>query len=894
MVSKTESIKLFLEHETHKDLAGLYNQNMEVQVIVGQDGGRKIVGETKNGRKWTGWTDETQVWKSFRIPWKANSNPEYTDSKIQFDLAQHCEAIGMTGWDWKNRVSKWVAYDFDAIVGHSERHVAKISDAEMGQVQAAAQKIPWVTVRKSTSGNGLHLYVFLDNFKTQNHTEHAALARAILAKMSALVGYDFNSKVDNCGGNMWVWHRKMKDSGGYGLKLIKKGGILKEAPLNWQDHLAVTSGKRQKTAPGFLDETELDPFEELCGQYVKTPLDDEHKRLIKYLEESGAYWWFDPDLHILVCHTYDLKMAHNELSMRGIFDTVSKGNERGADQNCFARPLRKGAWVVRRHTPGVGEVPTWDQDSGGYTRCYLNREPDLEIAARAKGGVEHKKAGWVFKEAEVAMQALAQMGTHIDLPPKYGARTTHVIPRKDGKIILEMKREDGDVLADGWLEEKGKWQKVIKTPAAVAYEPEVNNYDDVIRHLVTLEGSDAGWVIRSDNLWVAEPLSHIKMALQAQGIPQSEINVILGSSITRRWTLVNYPFQHEYPGDRKWNRKAAQLAFTPSQDLDNLYFETWHKILNHCGEDLNIDIKNNEWCKNNAIDTGGEYLKLWLASLFQFPLEPLPYLFFTGPQNSGKSTFHEALSLLITRGVVRADMALTSAANFNAELHTAVACVIEETDLSSQKATVYNKIKDWVTSRTISVHEKGKTPYEVPNTTHWIQCSNNVAACPIFPGDTRITMMYVDVPKEQIQKTELLKRLEKEAPDFLAHILDIEVPKSRDRLRIPVIENEEKRRAERLNQSELDEFLAEKCHHIPGQTIKYGDMYTEFRKFLGTESMDKWTKKRMGNELPKKFPKGRSTADGQWHVGNISFDKDAEPQKRLIVIGDMLRPEDYS
>ena len=59
-------------------------------------------------------------------------------------------------------------------------------------------EIPWVTVRKSTGGNGIHLYVFLPDVPTANHTEHAALARAVLGQMSALVGFDFKAKVDAC------------------------------------------------------------------------------------------------------------------------------------------------------------------------------------------------------------------------------------------------------------------------------------------------------------------------------------------------------------------------------------------------------------------------------------------------------------------------------------------------------------------------------------------------------------------------------------------------------------------------------------------------------------------------------------------------------------------------
>ena len=50
--------------------------------------------------------------------------------------------------------------------------------------------------------------------------------------------------------------------------------------------------------------------------------------------------------------------------------------------------MRKGAWAVRRFSLGVREDDTWDQDGSGWTRCYLNKEPTLEIACRAFGGLE--------------------------------------------------------------------------------------------------------------------------------------------------------------------------------------------------------------------------------------------------------------------------------------------------------------------------------------------------------------------------------------------------------------------------------------------------------------------------------------------------------------------------
>ena len=184
-MNKTEAIRRFLQQFTHSDLAALYNHNMEVQVNVAQDGGSRVEGDYK-GRQWHGWTDGAQTWKSFRVPYKAKSEPEYTDRPITFDLVEHAEGIGLTGWDWVDRVSRWVGFDFDAIVGHADAHTRKLSEEELEDIKKLINNVPWVTLRKSTSGKGLHLYVFMEPFATKNHTEHAAVARAILSKLSLI------------------------------------------------------------------------------------------------------------------------------------------------------------------------------------------------------------------------------------------------------------------------------------------------------------------------------------------------------------------------------------------------------------------------------------------------------------------------------------------------------------------------------------------------------------------------------------------------------------------------------------------------------------------------------------------------------------------------------------
>ncbi len=866
---KTEAIKIFLSRNSHADLAELYNLNMECQVNVAQDNGERIEGEYK-GRMWHGWTDGLgNTWKSFRIPWGAASNEaKYEDSALNFSLDQHAEGIGMTGWDWQSKVSRWVAYDFDAIATHT----GALTQDQLLLVQESAQNIPWVTVRKSTSGKGLHLYVYLEPVETRNHTEHAALARAILGQMSAITGFNFNSHVDVCGGNMWVWHRKMRDTDG--LTTLKQGDILTRPPDNWRDHVQVTGKRKTKTVPAFLGESndKIITFEELTGQRTYIQLDDDHRALIAFLENNGASYWWDQDHHMLVTHTYDLAQAHKELSMRGLFRTIASGKDQGIDHNCFMFPLRRGAWCIRRYTPGVSEENTWDQDNRGWTRCYYNVDPDLRMAARAAGGLEDDKGNYVFKNIETAEQAALILGIDLDLPGNlHPFRDITLKYHKDGKrLIVETAVCETDPnYIDKWLLAKRNkvWQRLFQAVSTTPLESDTDNYDEIIRHLVTPDNADSGWSLKSGDRWHTEPLTHTKSALEAMGLKTADVKNIIGNCVFKPWRITNRPFQPEYPGDRCWNRNAAQLVYTPNETVGS--YTTWTNILEHIGEALTPTITLDPWCQANGLRTGADYLKCWIASLFQQPNEPLPYLFLYGPQASGKSILHEALELLITRGYVRAESALISSSGHNGELEHAILCVVEEIDLKHNKIA-YNRIKDWSTSLKLPIHHKYITPYLVANTTHWIQCSNDRSSCPVFIGDTRITMIFVEELEAMIPKKELLTLLKKEAPDFLGEILRLEIPRSHDRLNVPVLQTSDKDTASEVNETSLATFIREQCTYTPGYITTVAEFYDAFQNWL--EPMDRpyWTKIKVGKEMPAQFPKGRRS-DAQWAYGNLAL-----------------------
>jgi hypothetical protein len=892
-VNRTEAIKHFLTINTRPDLASLYNHDMEVQVNVLEAGGERIDGEYK-GRRWVGYTDGVTQWKPYRIPRNANTKPEYDDQVQTWDLSKYAEGIGMTGWDWKNKRSLWVAFDFDAITGHSEKHQKKLTEDELRSVRETISTIDWATIRTSTSGSGLHIYVFFNPpIETNTHTEHAALGRSVLGLMSALTGVEFSTKVDACGQNMWIWHRKM--IGTNGLTLVKQGIPLNKVPPNWRDHLNVLTNKRRRVLPDFIvresDEERERIFDELSGQRSNVPLDAEHKRLIEYLnsEENKFYFAWDSDNRMITTHTKALKIAHEKLGLVGIYRTISEGTD--YEQNCFMFPTRKGGWVVRRFTFGVAEAPTWDVDRSGWTRCYYNTMPDLKTAASAFGGLENAHGAYVFRTPKDASDAVKAIGGTIDIPAAVGGRQVTLKENDSGKLVVSLEKLGSDVSGslppgtmDKWIDSKKSWTQVLPVKAGKMVETEVGNFDDVVRHIVDGEHVDAGWVLNANGIWISEPLTHVRSFLSTFGLNPKETTDVVGGAIGRCWYLVNRPFQPEYPGNRQWNRNAVQLKFPPSPYSDQLYYPTWTKMLDHLGAMLTPNITKNKWCRDNGIKTGGDYLKCWVASAIQSPEEQLPYLFFwSKEQKTGKTTFHESLDLLLTKGVVRADQALSPDSKHNAELEDGVFCVIEEQDLGGKAGkAIYNRIKDLVTSKTILIHPKYMTPYKAVNTTHWIHCANDPDAVPIYEGDTRIISINVQhLPQESlIPKHELEHILTKEAPDFLSAILHLEIPEHRDRFKLPVIETQDKEDTAHANMNPLERFIMECTFYAPQETMLFSEFHAAFKKYLGDDSSNYWNANRVGRDMDRvRFPRGKLPGDSQTYVANISF---TEPTEEIL------------
>jgi len=228
---------------------------------------------------------------------------------------------------------------------------------------------------------------------------------------------------------------------------------------------------------------------------------------------------------------------------------------------------------------------------------------------------------------------------------------------------------------------------------------------------------------------------------------------------------------------------------------------------------------------------------------------------------------------------------LTSNNDFNGELDGAILCVVEEKDISKSPGAAA-KIREAVTALTLSIRKMRTDPYQVPNMTHWMQFSNPQGACSVLPGDTRITVIHVTKPPNEIGKDLLISRLKEEAPAFMRTMMDLTLPKVEGRLNLPLVETYHKARSEELARPLLDQFLKTHTHFVPGETIPFSDLFERFHDWLPREERHNWSKIKISRSLPVNHPSGSYT-DNKTLVGNISWEpKEPKADAKLWIVKD--------
>jgi hypothetical protein len=157
-----------------------------------------------------------------------------------------------------------------------------------------------------------------------------------------------------------------------------------------------------------------------------------------------------------------------------------------------------------------------------------------------------------------------------------------------------------------------------------------------------------------------------------------------------------------------------------------------------------------------------------------------------------------------------------------------------------------------------------------------MQCANDVTDCPIQFGDTRIVITFVDKPELILPKERMLTDLKEQGPAFLYELLNCEIPPAIDRLRIPVLETEEKAEEQIAGANLVVRFIMEECYVRQGRCVLFKDFVSKFHFWLQENNEDsfKWSNIKIGRSIPfsDKMPvKGRMGQGGKVCLGNLSF-----------------------
>jgi hypothetical protein len=282
---------------------------METQANVAAGGGEPVAGKRNT------YSDGITEWHSIRNFKDAGTEPTVNDYVLAFPLAEHVEGIGCTGFDGAALRSQWWSFDYDAL-----DHADGLSAEDLEKVKQAASDLPYVEVRRSTGGKGLHLYVraIEEGIPCPNHTAHAAAARAILAKMSADTGYDLTAKVDVFGAVLWQWHRKLSIEN-QGLALLKPATqYITEAdlPAGWREPkekpktTPIVKAARHPVDDDFCRTSKFDFLVELgwtCnGETFRRPGTDKPVSASMIVAENG-----DRLLHVFTSGAPPLEIDHN-------------------------------------------------------------------------------------------------------------------------------------------------------------------------------------------------------------------------------------------------------------------------------------------------------------------------------------------------------------------------------------------------------------------------------------------------------------------------------------------------------------------------------------------------------------------------------------------------------
>ena len=847
-------IAQFLKSRTEESpfLIPLWTPELETQILV-HKGTNEVDPNVyeADGEKWT----------NHRWPYKASSDPQYSDRKLTYDPAKRVARIGSTWWNWERRESLAVAFDIDAEDSGHAAGTNQLDEFKLGQVVAKLSDLEYVSIIRSTGGKGVHGYIFFDpddRPQTNNHNEHTQVCLAVIEKIKADTGMDLIEEkiVDAKGLVLWLWaSTSNKDHIGF--------TAIKEA----------TKNLRNEDLADWTHITTAKKVTSVKGNYEQCELTEEHIEVLSQLEDLGYAYRWNAEHNTAQTHTYALKILQEKRKnegnpLKGLFETNSEGND-PSSPNCYITAKPGGMFKVTRYGNGTQEHRLWlskDDD----TWCFYNQELD-PFAVLQRYAMTFDMSSATLGHEEFA-EALEILGVEFEFP-KVQIKATY--DSGNNSIVVKARHSENEGVPSGWTK-VGK-QITARLPIDGSPETRTTNYldeiDDSFRFVIQPDFSPCGWFHKSSRGWIKYDGVGQIARLISQQFGKQAADEVIAMMQNNPWMLGNYPFGPSELPERTWNRCLARFACEPSEvHGPHPHFD---KIFDHLGKGLDQAVWDAEWASEWGLEGGADYLRYWVASAVKHPYEPLPYLFFFGQQGCGKSIFVEMLKMLFPDSAGEISQAVLSESGFNGEALGKVFCYIEEKDLTGKQAQrAYERIKEWVMAKEISIHPKGKTPYMTRNTSKFIHFANNINSIKIDRDDTRVVAVDVGKLHNPIPKTIMENRLEEEIPFFLRTLMTTEIPPAVERCRVPHINTVAKMELGECNMSVVQKFAQDQLKPCPGNVIEFKDFKSRFDTFCGVKNISVMGMNAISSELRKMedlLVLGKYGNTNKVHIGNVKF-----------------------
>jgi len=123
-------------------------------------------------------------------------------------------------------------------------------------------------------------------------------------------------------------------------------------------------------------------------------------------------------------------------------------------------------------------------------------------------------------------------------------------------------------------------------------------------------------------------------------------------------------------------------------------------------------------------------------------------LLLQGAQGTGKTYFINVLQLVLGHNVANLDPASISG-RFTGWAHGSLVLGIEEIRISgTNKYEVLDRMKPFITNKTVMIEEKGRDHRTVPNFTNYFPITNHMDAIPLMEGDRRWCVLFGRIQSE--------------------------------------------------------------------------------------------------------------------------------------------------